>query len=97
MKQFTFAFSVCLILILDYFASDDARVVVDDAQFFGVSGINVTITGFSRLKTSYFYKIMYERDGNLMLDENKFNEYINCPALICFDYKRNNRWLDKTC
>ncbi|MDR0620060.1 MAG: hypothetical protein LBG17_09200 [Bacteroidales bacterium] len=45
---------------------------VENAKSFNMSGINVVTAALLGLNTPYFYKIMYEKDGNLVLDEHKF-------------------------
>jgi len=99
---------------LVYNASDGVRVVVDSVQYLGVAG---SLIG----RETFFYRIVYEKDGNMVLYEHKFgtsmlklanqknpkelyyktllgnknpekiqkefDDYVNCPALNCSDYK----------
>ena len=52
-----------------YHASDGVRVVVDDIEYLGVAG---SLLG----KETFFYKIVYEKDENIVLHEHKRNNVI---------------------
>ena len=54
-------------------AIDGVRVVVDDVQYLGVAGNLIGSTGITGVRhSSFFYKIIYEKDNNMILQEHKF-------------------------